>query len=105
MASPEHALSLGAFYQQKRDLFVGLLAGSRFEVTPSAGTYFQLLDYSRISNESDVDLARRLTVEAGVASIPVSVFCEAAPELRMLRFCFAKHDATLRRAADILCRL
>jgi methionine aminotransferase len=103
--APEHALSLGSFYQTKRDLFIGLLEGSRFEITPSAGTYFQLLDYRHVSNESDVDLARRLTVEAGIASIPVSVFCEHAPELRLLRFCFAKHDTTLARAAEILCRL
>jgi len=103
--APEHATSLGAFYQKKRDLFVGLMARSRFAFTPSAGTYFQLLDYGRVSNETDVDLARRLTIEAGVASIPVSVFYEHAPELRLLRFCFAKDDATLARAAEILCRL
>ena len=103
--APEHATSLGAFYQKKRDLFVGLMARSRFAFTPSAGTYFQLLDYSRVSNETDVDLARRLTIEAGVASIPVSVFYEHAPGLRLLRFCFAKDDATLARAAEILCRL
>ncbi len=103
--APEHAMSLGAFYQRKRDLFVGLLADSRFAVTPSAGTYFQMLDYAQVSGERDVDLARRLTIEAGVASIPVSVFYQRAPELRLLRFCFAKDDATLARAADILCRL
>jgi methionine transaminase len=103
--TPEHALSLGGFYQAKRDLFVGLLQDSRFGITPSAGTYFQLLDYRRVSNESDVDLARRLTIEHGVASIPVSVFYQHAPEQRLLRFCFAKDDATLRRAAEILCRL
>jgi len=103
--APQHAKSLGAFYQRKRDLFVGLLRGSRFSMTPSAGTYFQLLDYRRVSNETDVELARRLTIEVGVASIPVSVFYERAPELRVLRFCFAKDDATLTRAAEILCRL
>jgi methionine transaminase len=103
--APEHALALGNFYQHKRDLFVGLLADSRFKIVPSAGTYFQLLDYQHISNERDADLARRLTVEAGVASIPVSVFCREPPDIRVLRFCFAKHDATLTRAAQILCRL
>jgi len=103
--APEHATSLGAFYQKKRDLFVGLLESSRFGITPSCGTYFQLLDYSRVSNETDVELSRRLTIEAGVASIPVSVFYQHAPELRLLRFCFAKDDATLSRAAQILCRL
>src|SRR5512139_2804971 len=103
--APEHATSLDAFYQKKRDLFVGLLDSSRFGITPSSGTYFQLLDYSRVSNETDVELSRRLTIEAGVASIPVSVFYQHAPELRLLRFCFAKDDATLARAAQILCRL
>src|SRR5262245_24464334 len=103
--APEHARSLGSFYQAKRDYFLSMLANSRFGVSPSAGTYFQLLDYSRISNETDFDLARRLTVEKGIASIPVSVFYGRAPELRLLRFCFAKDDATLQRAAEILCRL
>jgi len=103
--APEHATSLGAFYQRKRDLFLGLLRNSRFVMTPSAGTYFQLLDYRRVSNETDIDLARRLTIEVGIASIPVSVFYAQAPELRVLRFCFAKDDATLTRAAEILCRL
>jgi methionine aminotransferase len=103
--APEHATSLGAFYQKKRDLFVGLLESSRFGITPSCGTYFQLLDYGHVSNETDVELSRRLTIEAGVASIPVSVFYQHAPELRLLRFCFAKDDATLTRAAQILCRL
>ncbi len=104
-AHPEHHLSLGGFYQRKRDLFCQLLAGSPFRAVPSAGTYFQLLDYSAFSNEHDVDLARRLTCEAGIASIPVSVFYDQPPDHRMLRFCFAKDDATLRRGAEILCGL
>ena len=114
--APDYAGTLGAFYQQKRDLFIARLAGSRFVVRPSQGTYFQLLDYSAVSNERDVELAHRLTVEHKVASIPVSVFYEALPEpsatrggaheeSRVLRFCFAKNDATLERAAEILCRL
>jgi methionine aminotransferase len=103
--APQHARSLGGFYQAKRDYFLSMLRDSRFGITPSAGTYFQLLDYSGISNETDVDLARRLTIEKGVASIPVSVFYGHAPELRLLRFCFAKDDATLERAAQILCGL
>jgi methionine aminotransferase len=82
-----------------------MLRDARFGIAPSAGTYFQLLDYSRISSETDVTLARRLTVEHGIASIPVSVFYEHAPQLRLLRFCFAKDDATLTRAAEILCAL
>jgi methionine aminotransferase len=103
--APEHATSLGDFYQAKRDLFLDHLADSRFGWAPRAGTYFQLLDYSALSNERDVDLARRLTIEHGLASIPISVFYRDAPELKMLRFCFAKDDATLTRATEILCRL
>ena len=102
---PEHHHGLAAFYQHKRDLFNGMLADSRFELTPSAGTFFQLLDYSAVSNEPDVDLARRLTVEHKLASIPVSVFYAEPPNQRFLRFCFAKDDETLVRAAEILCRL
>jgi methionine transaminase len=103
--APDHATSLGAFYQAKRDLFCRLLKDSRFRIRPAAGTYFQLLDYGAISRERDVDLARRLTVEHGVAAIPVSVFYAQPPEARVLRFCFAKDDATLAAAAEILCRL
>lgn len=102
---PEHHLTLPAFYQRKRDRFCGLLEGSRFRLQPAAGTYFQLLDYSAITNESDVALARRLTVEHGVAAIPVSVFYRNPPDETVLRFCFAKDDATLVRAAELLCAL
>jgi methionine aminotransferase len=104
-SSPEHYLGLPAFYQAKRDLFCELLATSRLRLTPSRGTYFQLADYSDISTEKDVDFARRLTREAGVACIPVSVFHERPPERQWLRFCFAKDTRTLVAAAEILCRL
>ena len=103
---PEHHENLGAFYQAKRDQFCDLLDGSRFHLTPSAGTFFQLLDYSHITNAPDTDLARRWTVEQKVASIPISLFYrEPPPQQNYLRFCFAKDDATLARAAEILCRL
>lgn len=102
---PEHHRSLGAFYQGKRDTFCALLADSPFSITPSAGTYFQLLDYSAWSNERDTELAVRLTKEAKLASIPVSPFYLDDPGHRVLRFCFAKDDATLVRAAEILCSL
>ncbi|HXH02884.1 MAG TPA: pyridoxal phosphate-dependent aminotransferase [Candidatus Competibacteraceae bacterium] len=103
---PAHYRELPAFYQAKRDLFCQLVAGSRFTLVPSAGTYFQLLDYSAISDEGDVELARRLTREAGIASIPISVFYERPPQgQRLLRFCFAKDDATLEKGAEILRRL
>jgi methionine aminotransferase len=104
-AHPEHHLGLPAFYQAKRDRFCSLLAGSRFRFAPAAGTYFQLLDYSALSDEDDVTLSRRLTVERGIASIPVSVFYRQPPGDRMLRFCFAKDDATLVRAAELLCAI
>ncbi len=104
-SDPQHYLDLPAFYQGKRDRFCQLLESSRFRFTPSAGTYFQLLDYSAISDEPDVAFARRLTVEAGVASIPVSVFCAEPPGGSYLRFCFAKAPETLERAAAILCQL
>ncbi len=106
MAShPEHHLELGSFYQRKRDLFIELLEESRFSMVPSAGTYFQLLDYSAITDEADTSLARRWTREVGVASIPLSVFYELGRQQPVLRFCFAKDDATLRRAAEVLCQL
>lgn len=100
-----HYLGLGAFYQQKRDLFLRLIKGSRFKMRPSEGTYFQLLDYSAITDEKDTDYAIRLTREAGVASIPLSVFYHKVTPATNLRFCFAKDDSTLERAAEILNRL
>ena len=106
MASdPDFAAGLAAFYQAKRDRFCNAVAGSRFGVSPSAGTYFQLLDYSAISDEQDTALAERLTREFGVASIPISVFCETPPAGRHLRFCFAKTDEVLEQAGEILCRI
>jgi methionine aminotransferase len=104
---PEHHRQLPAFYQAKRDLFCRLLAGSRFAIAPSQGTYFQLLGYADITSEVDSALATRWTREHGIASIPISVFYKNAAdcEHRALRFCFAKDDATLRQAAEILCRL
>lgn len=90
---------LAPFYQERRDRFLGLLSGSRFRWTPSAGTYFQLLDYSEVSGEDDASFCRSLLESHGVAAIPVSHFCERAPAARFLRFCFAKSDATLEQAA------
>ena len=100
--SPDFHLALSDFYQQKRDLFCRLLEGSDFRVTPAKSTFFQLLDYGGISDEDDAVLADRWTREIGVASIPLSPFCEAAFESKMLRFCFAKDDATLTEAAERL---
>jgi len=102
---PEHVEELPAFYQGKRDLFCDLLAGSRFSFTRAAGTYFQLVDYSAIRPElDDVAMAEWLTREHGVAAIPVSVFYQSPPaDMRLVRFCFAKREATLRQAAEKLC--
>jgi methionine aminotransferase len=96
---------LGVFYQRKRDLFRSLLQGSRFRILPCRGTYFQLLDYSAISEECDLAFAERLTREHGVAAIPTSVFYHQGEDHRVLRFCFAKRDETLRQAAERLCPL
>jgi methionine aminotransferase len=90
---------LAAFYQRKRDLFLELIDGSRFRALPSRGTYFQLLDYSSISEEPDMEFALRLTREHGVASIPTSAFLYQQPPPLALRFCFAKKEETLRAAA------
>ena len=96
---PEHHLDLPAFYQERRDYFAGLLAETKFRARPAAGTYFQLADYSAISTQPDVEFARRLTIEHGVATIPVSVFYREPPDTRLVRFCFAKENATLDAAA------
>ena len=102
---PEHALELPKFYQAKRDYFCSLVQDSRFSFTPSGGTYFQLLDYSEISDQSDMDFNLYLTKEKGVAAIPLTPFYESAPDSRVLRFCFCKDDSTLEQAAEILCAL
>ena len=103
-ACPEHVSELPAFYQAKRDLFCDLLAGSRFTFTRTPGTYFQLADYAAIRPDlDDVAMAQWLTREHGVAAIPVSVFSERPdPAQRLVRFCFAKREDTLRQAAEKL---
>lgn len=103
-ACPKHVAELPAFYQAKRDLFCDLLAGSRFTFTRTPGTYFQLADYSAIRPDlDDVSMAQWLTREHGVAAIPVSVFSERPdPAQRLVRFCFAKREDTLRQAAEKL---
>jgi len=101
----ETYLQLGSFYQKKRDYFNGLLKNSRFKFSPASGTYFQLLDYSAITNERDTDYAVRLIKEAGVASIPISVFYHKPVDNKILRFCFAKKEETLEKAAELLCKI
>ncbi len=102
MKSPSNYLELGSFYQQKRDLFLSLIKESRFEFKPSKGTYFQLLNFKNITTENDYDFAVRLTKEMKIAGIPISVFNEQNLDTKVLRFCFAKTDDTIRAAAKIL---
>jgi methionine aminotransferase len=93
---------IARFFQAKRDRFLALMEGSRFVPLRSRGSYFQLMDYSAISNEADADFAVRITREHGVASIPTSPFLHRQPAPHVVRFCFAKKDETLERAAERL---
>ncbi len=97
--APDLVSGLAAFYQQKRDLFAYLLQGSALKLLPCRGTYFQLADYSAISEVDDVAFCRQLTIEHGVAAIPLSVFSRKEQDQRIIRFCFAKQTATLEQAA------
>jgi methionine aminotransferase len=105
LKEPSHYLELSSFFQEKRDLFLKLIADSRFSFKPARGTYFQVLGYSDITQDNDVDFAKRLTIENGIASIPLSVFNDHNKDDKVLRFCFAKTDDTLKEAADILNRI
>lgn len=105
MQNAESYLGLNSFFQKKRDLFLNLIADSRFKFQPSQGTYFQVLDYSDITDEYDVDFAKRLTKEFKIASIPLSVFNEKDKDDKVLRFCFAKTEETLIKAAEVLKRI
>jgi methionine aminotransferase len=99
---PEKITGLSDFYQQKRDYFLEQMEGSRFVPIKSSGTYFQLMRYEGVTDESDLEFAKRLTMEHGVASIPVSVFYRFKTDNKVLRFCFAKSERTLKKAAGIL---
>ena len=96
---PEHHLGLPAFYEERRDYFNRQLADTKLTLRPAAGTYFQLADYGAISDLPDVQFARWLTIEHGVATIPISVFYREPPAAKLVRFCFAKENATLDEAA------
>jgi methionine transaminase len=100
-----HYLELPNFYQQKRDFFRGMLKNSRLKLLGCQGSYFQLLGYDKISDESDYDFAVKLTKEKGLAAVPVSVFYHDKTDNKVLRFCFAKGEETLKKAAEILCKL
>ena len=99
------ATGISPMYQQKRDILRQALQNSRFNILPSQGSYFQLLDYSAVSNLGDVEFARELTIEHGIASIPLSVFYNEHTDHKVLRFCFAKKEETLREAGSILAKL
>jgi methionine aminotransferase len=105
LQDPETYLSLGAFLQRKRDHFAGLMSATRFTPLPSYGSYFQLYRYDRISDESDKDFAIRITREYGVASIPVSAFYRSGKDDHVVRFCFAKKEETLEKAAERLTKI
>ena len=96
---------LGSFYQKKRDLFRTLLKDSRFKLLPSEGSYFQVASYASISEENDVDFTKRLVVEHGVATIPMSVFNANGRDDKLIRFCYAKDTETLTKAAERLCKI
>ena len=106
LADPAPYLELAAFYQAKRDLFrAGLAQATRFKLLPSEGTYFQCVDYSALGNEPEEAFCRRLVNDCGVAAIPLSAFYRHGYEQRIVRFCFAKKDETLRLALDRLAKL
>ncbi|WP_372525055.1 pyridoxal phosphate-dependent aminotransferase [Piscinibacter sp.] len=105
MADPTPYLELPAFYQRKRDLFRAGLTGTRFALLPSEGSYFQCVDYSAISDVTEEAFCRHLTCDIGVAAIPLSAFYPGGFEQRIVRFCFAKTDATLARALERLVAL
>lgn len=102
---PDYPLTLAPSYQRRRDLFCAALADSRFTLQPSAGSYFQLLDYGAISTAADMVLCEQWTRDVAVASIPVSVFYQQPPPQQLLRFCFAKQEEQLLRAAERLCEI
>jgi methionine aminotransferase len=106
MQEPAHYEQVSAFYQAKRDRFAAGMRGSRFTLLPCEGSYFQTADYSAISDEGDRAFAERVAREFGVATIPLSPFYkEPPPGQRLLRFCFAKQDATLDAAIEKLCKI
>ena len=105
MANPAPYLELPAFYQRKRDFFRAGLAGTRLKLLPCAGTYFQCVDYSAVSAMPEAEFAQWLTTEIGVAAIPVSAFYRDGRESGVVRFCFAKREATLALALERLSKV
>lgn len=104
-SDPELYQELAPFFQQKRDLFRSLMAQTRFELLPCKGSYFQCVSYKNISTENDLDMAKRLVVEFGIATIPVSAFYTKGTDDKILRFCFAKEQQTLEKAVERLMKV
>ncbi|MEQ9423870.1 MAG: methionine aminotransferase [Cyclobacteriaceae bacterium] len=102
LKDPDHYLEVSPMYKKKRDLFQQLTKGSNLRPLKCSGTYFQLMSYESISTLGDFDLASKLTKESGIASIPVSAFYDDKEDNKVLRFCFAKTDETLEKAAAII---
>jgi methionine aminotransferase len=105
LENKEYYLQIGEMYQKKRDLFNEGIKGSKFKIIPSNGTYFQLLNYSKITDQNDFDFAVQLTTQNKIASIPISKFYRKNTDNKMLRFCFAKGNETLLKSIDILCKI
>lgn len=102
LKEPEHYLSLSSFYETKRNIFNNAIKDTGLKLKPSEGSFFQNVSYENLSDEHDLALAERLTIEAGVASIPISSFYNQQTDFRVLRFCFAKNNDTLLRAGELL---
>ncbi len=105
LENESHYLGLNNFYEKKRDIFLKVIKDSRWKIKPASGTYFQLLDYSNITNSNDMEFAEQLTREAGIATIPLSPFYNDKRSESLLRVCFAKKDDVLINAADILSKI
>lgn len=105
LREPENYLGLGAFYQQKRDTLTELLKESPFRLLPSAGSFFMLASYADFSDETDSEMVKRLIVDYGVATIPLSAFYTDGTDNKLIRLSFAKDEATLRAGAEALCRV
>jgi len=105
LQNEKNYLGVSAMYEKKREFFQQAMQNSKFKVIPSYGTYFQLLDFSEVSDMGDMEFAQYLIKEKGVASIPVSAFYSGKEDHHLLRFCFAKGEETLKKATNILCKI
>lgn len=105
MRNENNLKNLNKFYQDKRDLFAGLISKSRFKLKKCDGTYFQILDYSSISDKNDIEFCESLIKDSGIAAIPLTPFYVNAPDIKLIRICFAKRNEILKKAANKLCSL